>query len=376
MPNGSNSRTSHKIRYAVVGLGQIAQNAILPAFAHAGENTQLAALVSGTPAKLRRLSEKYKVERAYSYEQYADGLTSGAFDAVYIALPNHLHKAFAVPAARAGIHILCEKPMAFEESDCESMIDAARKAGVKLMLAYGAHFEPAALQLMEAIHSGQIGEPRLFSSVFSQKARPGNARLKSEIWGRVLYDLGIHCINAACSLFGAEPNEVFASSLNSSDNRHRDFSETFVGLLNFSNRRVASFAVSLGAADHSMFEIIGTRGILKMDPAYEVAKDLKSEITIGDWRVREIFRRRDEFASELAYFSDCVIHDKQPQPSGQTGLADVRIIRALILSAETNSPVSLPSGSAVPRRDASHPSLLQSAANHPQWVKAASSAAD
>lgn len=376
MANGSRAKTNRKIRYAVVGLGYSAQTAILPAFAQATDNSQLAALVSGTPGKLRRLSEKYKVEHTYSYEQYADCLKSSAIDAVYIDLPNHLHKTYAVAAARAGVHILCEKPLAFEESDCESMIAAARSAGVKLMPAYCTHFEPATLQLVEAIHSGKIGEPRIFTSIFSQKSRPGSARLKNDVWGNVLYDMGIYCINTACSLFGAEPTEVFASSLNFSDRQSMEHAEMFVGQLNFANHRVASFAASLGAADRSAFEVIGTRGILKMDPAYEVAMDLKSEITIGDWRIKEIFRRRVEFASELLYFSDCVLKDKEPEPSGEMGLADVRIIRALILSAETNSPVPLPLISGSSPRNVRRQSLVTPDSDHHQWVKAASSAAD
>jgi predicted dehydrogenase len=357
-------------------LGYIAQTAILPAFAQATDNSQLAALVSGTPGKLRRLSEKYKVEHSYSYEQYADCLKSGAIDAVYIGLPNHLHKKYAVAAAQAGIHVLCEKPLAFGESDSESMIAAARDAGVKLMPAYCTHFEPATSQLVEAIHAGKIGEPRIFTSTFSQKSRPGRARLNNHIWGNVLYDLGIYCINTACCLFGAEPGEVYASGLNFSDKQSMEPAEMFVGQLNFANHRVASFVASLGTVDRSTFEVIGTRGILKMDPAYEVAKDLKSEISIGDWRIKEIFRRRDEFASALLYFSDCVLKDKEPQPSGEMGLADVRIIRALILSAETNSPVSLPQISCHSPRNAPHKKVIATDSDHHQWIRTASSAAD
>src|ERR1700744_2528338 len=128
-----------KVRYAVVGLGYISQIAILPAFAHARSNSTLAALVSGDPKKLRSLSLKYGTKYNYSYEQYADCLASGEIDAVYIALPNHMHRAYTEAAARAGIHILCEKPMAFDETECEAMIAEADKANVKLMIAYRLH---------------------------------------------------------------------------------------------------------------------------------------------------------------------------------------------------------------------------------------------
>src|ERR1700733_7817814 len=119
------ARSAHKnkkkIRYAVVGLGYISQVAVLPTFAHARENSELTALVSGDPKKLAALSRKYKVKHTYSYEQYADCLKSGEIDAVYVALPTNMHRAYSGAAARAGIHVLCEKSMAFDEVEGEPM---------------------------------------------------------------------------------------------------------------------------------------------------------------------------------------------------------------------------------------------------------------
>ncbi|HET9131589.1 MAG TPA: Gfo/Idh/MocA family oxidoreductase, partial [Terriglobia bacterium] len=106
------------VRYAVVGLGHIAQVAIMPAFAHATRNSKLTALVSGDPQKLKQLSRRYEVPYCYSYRQYDQCLREGRIDAVYIALPNSLHCDYAVRAADAGIHVLCEKPMAVTEQEC------------------------------------------------------------------------------------------------------------------------------------------------------------------------------------------------------------------------------------------------------------------
>ena len=126
------NKKNRKVRYAVVGLGYISQIAILPAFAHARANSTLTALVSGDPKKLKSLSRKYGTKYNYSYEQYADCLASGEIDAVYVALPNHMHRAYTDAAARAGIHILCEKPMALEEADCQAMIAEVERSKVKL----------------------------------------------------------------------------------------------------------------------------------------------------------------------------------------------------------------------------------------------------
>src|SRR5271156_4617691 len=113
-------KSTNKVRYAVVGLGYISQAAVLPAFAHARENSELVALVSGDPQKLKKLAKKYRVPNTYSYEGYADCLAGGEIDAVYIALPNTMHRAYTEGAALSGIHVLCEKPMAASEQECEA----------------------------------------------------------------------------------------------------------------------------------------------------------------------------------------------------------------------------------------------------------------
>src|ERR1700687_1612253 len=128
------------IRYAVVGCGHIAQVAVLPAFGNARRTSKLAAIVSGDPVKHEELCKKYALERAYSYEQYDEMLKSGNVEAVYIALPNSMHAEYAERAARAGVHVLCEKPMALTEAECELMAKAAREGNVKLMVAYRLHF--------------------------------------------------------------------------------------------------------------------------------------------------------------------------------------------------------------------------------------------
>ena len=127
---GASPLSAKKVRYAVVGLGYIAQVAVLPAFQHARENSELVALVSGDATKRAQLAKKYKVNTTYSYEQFSECLESGLIDAVYIAPPNNMHRAYTEAAARAGVHILCEKPMAVTEQECEAMIEATSRANV------------------------------------------------------------------------------------------------------------------------------------------------------------------------------------------------------------------------------------------------------
>jgi predicted dehydrogenase len=328
-----------KVRYAVVGQGYISQIAVLPAFAHARENSELVALVSDDPKKLGALARKYQVKHTFPYEQYADCLNSGEIDAVYIALPNSMHRAYTESAANAGIHVLCEKPMALTEQDCEAMIEAVENAGVKLMIAYRLHFERGNLHAVEVVNSGKIGEPRIFTSVFSQQVKAGNSRLQKDVGGGALYDMGVYCLNAARYLFKAEPVQAFAWNLGSDGKRFTEVPEMTTAVLKFPGDRVASFTTSFGAADRSVFEVIGTKGVLKMDPAYEMADTLKSQVTVAGRTTKQSFKKRDQFAAELVYFSNCVLKDKQPEPSGREGLADVRIMQALLRSADDNRPV-------------------------------------
>jgi glucose-fructose oxidoreductase len=341
MPRKS-APSSHPVRYAVVGLGHIAQVAVLPAFAHA-ENSQLAALVSDDPEKLEKLGRKYKVKARFSYDQFDECLRSGAIDAVYITLPNHLHREYGERAMRAGVHVLCEKPMAVTEEDCRSMIRVAEEHDVKLMVAYRLHFEESNLKAIDLVQSNKLGDPRLFDSVFTMTVKEGDIRLNPrELGGGTLYDIGIYCINAVRNIFGAEPMEVMAFSANSGDRRFLECEETTSAILRFPGKeRLASFTCSFGAADVSMYRVVGTKGDLVMEPAYEYAGELTQKTTI-DGRGRErTFAKRDQFAPELLHFSECIQTGATPEPSGYEGLADVRVIRALYRSADTGQPVTL-----------------------------------
>ena len=171
--NADTTGSGKKVRYAVVGLGYISQVAVLPAFRHTGENSELVALVSGDATKRTELAKKYKVDKTYSYEQFPECLESGEIDAVYIALPNNMHRAYTEAAARAGVHVLCEKPMAVTEQECEAMIEATSRAKVKLMIAYRLHFEKGNLAAMAAVRDGKIGDPRIFRSGFCQQVTLG-----------------------------------------------------------------------------------------------------------------------------------------------------------------------------------------------------------
>ncbi|MEO7424976.1 MAG: Gfo/Idh/MocA family oxidoreductase [Fibrobacteria bacterium] len=337
-----------KIRYAVVGLGYFSQTSALPAFVHAGKNSELVALVSDDPEKLAKLGRKYKVKGRYSYDQYELMLASGEVDAVYIALPNDMHKEYAVRAAKAGAHVLCEKPMALTEKDCQEMIRTAHEHRVRLMIAYRLHLDAANLQAIETVKTGKIGDARFITSVFSMQVKDGNTRVQPEHGGGPVYDLGIYCINAARYLFQDEPIGVTAiASRKKGDPRFQEVDEMVSVILRFPRDRQAAFTCSFGAADLAEYTVVGTKGTLHLKQAFDNAFAQTLEITLDGKTRRREFPKKDQLAAEFLYFSDCILKGKEPEPSGQEGLADVRIIADIDESLRTGKPVAM---TPVPKR--------------------------
>jgi predicted dehydrogenase len=340
----SDKNPTKKIRYAVVGLGHIAQTAVLPGFKNAA-NAELTALVSGDPVKLKTLGKKYGAQIVCGYEDYDGLLASGDIDAVYVATPNTLHQTFIERAARKGIHVLCEKPLAGTPAACQQIINVAEENNVKLMVAYRLHFDPGNLMAIETAQSGKLGDLRMFNSLFSYNLKDDkNIRLKANLAGGAIFDIGIYCINASRYIFEDEPREVFAfTSSNSKDRRFDEVPEMWTALMKFSKDRVASFTVSFAASTMSHYEIVGSKGSLRLNNAYEYAVPMEMVTTINEKSKKTKFKKHDQFGPELFYFSNCILRNEQPEPSGLEGLADLRIIEALQTSADSGISIEVES---------------------------------
>jgi len=356
-----------KINYAVVGLGHIAQVAVLPAFKNS-KNSELVGIVSGDPQKLKALSKKYKVDQTYSYSEYDDCLNDPNIDAVYIALPNHLHKDFAIKAAEKGKHILCEKPLAVTVKDAQAMESAARHNKVKLMTAYRLHFDPANLRSIELIQSGKIGTPRYFTSEFGHQVKEDNIRAEAIEGGSPLHDLGIYCINAARYLMRAEPTEVFAMAA-SPAHRLPQIEQTVIATLKFPQDRLASFLCSFASSGISNFRVIGDKGDLFVKDAYEYVGEVTHQLTVNEKTKTWKSKKGDQFAAELDYFSACIIQNKTPEPSGAEGIADLKIIDALMESLKTRKAVKL-STTQINRRPTLRQEIKKTPHRKPQLIHA------
>lgn len=330
-----------KVRFGVIGLGHISQIAVLPAFKHAKERCELVALISSDDEKLAELSKHYGVQNVGSYDEFERVFEIAGVNAAYIALPNSQHRPFTERCARVGIHVLCEKPMAMNQEDCEAMILACDENDVKLMIAYRLHFESANLRAIETAQSGRLGDLVFFSSTFGHEVRSGDIRTQSELGGGALFDMGVYCVNAARNLFRDEPEEVFGVQVSGKDPRFREVDETTTAVLRFPEGRTGQFTASQNSADVSEYRIVGTKGDLWLDAAYEYYDELEYHLTVDGKSEVQKFSKSDQFAPELLHFAECISNDSEPEPSGEEGLADVRVMEAIAESARSGKPVRL-----------------------------------
>jgi predicted dehydrogenase len=317
------------IKYAVVGAGWITQEAFLPAVCQTG-NSVVSTLVSGNHSGSQKLAKFYGIENVVGYDSYDQMLKGDAVDVVYIAAPNPLHASYAIRAARAGKHVLVEKPMATSVADAEAMISAAKEAGVLLSTSYRLHHEAGTIAALEAIREGRIGVPKHFSGIFSFQSAAGNHRLDSRNWGGPLQDIGIYCVNAARHVFSDEPLDATAVTTRDSDDpRFSDIDDSISVILRFPRNRVAQFYCSFGAASIDMYRVLGSEGDLTMEPGFRFETPTRMVLNSKNSSETIQFRHCDHFAGMIQHFSECVRKGTAPAWSAEEGLADTKVLLAI-----------------------------------------------
>lgn len=337
-----------RVGYAVVGLGHLTLNEILPAFGQS-KHAKLTALVSGDADKMRKVAQQYgiKPSNCYSYQNYDNLKDNPEVDVIYIVLPNSMHHEYTIRGAKAGKHILCEKPMATSSKECEDMIAACKKAGKKLMVAYRIQYEPLNRMAMKMVRDKTYGATKLIEMVNCQNQAHDNQwrHKKALAGGGALPDIGLYCLNTTRFLLGEEPTEVSAQIYNTpGDARFKEVEENVTFTLRFPSGVLAQCMTGYGTFNSKAYTVHGETGTIKMDPAfsYQGLRQERAHAPKGK-QMKETPNdpQKDQFALELDHMAECVRNNKTPYTPGEEGLQDHRLMEAIYQSAKENKPVKL-----------------------------------
>jgi len=333
-----------KLGWAIVGLGSLAINQILPAFAKC-EKSKVVAFVSGHPDKAHKLALRYGVssKNIYNYENYDSIKDNPEVDVIYIVLPNGMHAEYTVRGLQAGKHVLSEKPMANTPNECQQMIDAAKKADRKLMVAYRCRYETYNREAIRIARSGELGPTQMIlADTGFAIGDPTQWRLNKKLaGGGSMMDIGIYALNASRYLSGEEPTEVNAMVYSTpNDPRFKEVEEHVTFQLRFPSGILANCTSSYGYFHQSHFRVMGTDARLCMDPATWYT-GLRMWIERGNTIDEKDLPVVDHFASEMDHLSDCVMQNKQPLTPGEEGLRDITLIQAVYESAHTGKTVKV-----------------------------------
>ncbi len=335
-----------KLGWAMVGVGSLTMNQILPAIAKS-KYVKLAGLVSGHPDKAKAQAQKYGLDPKfiYSYENYESIKDNPDIDVMYIVLPNGMHAEYTIRAAKAGKHVLCEKPMANTVEECQAMIDACKAAGKKLMVAYRMQYEPMTLKAIDIARNqlggiNQISSESGFSAVNNRK----------ETWWRLdkklagggpLMDMGIYGLQATRFLSGEEPSLVSATMYQPANSpAFAEVEETMQIQMQFPSGMMASLLTTYGFGCNRV-RAYGKRGTMEMEPMQQYSNNHLYYPVRGSNRTEVPYDVVDHFALEMDDFCKCIQANKESKTPGEEGLRDMKVMMAAYESARSGKAVKL-----------------------------------
>jgi predicted dehydrogenase len=330
--------------WAIVGLGSLAINQILPAFAKC-EKSKVVAMVSGHPDKANKLALRYGVspKNIYNYQNYDTIRDNPEVDIIYIVLPNGMHAEYTVRGFQAGKHVLSEKPMANTPADCQQMIDAGRKANRKLMVAYRCRYEPHNLEAIRMARQQEFGPTKVILADHGFSiGDPSQWRLnKALAGGGSLMDIGIYSLNASRYLTGEEPTEINAMMYTTpGDVRFKEVEETINFQLRFPSGILANCTSSYGYSGQNRYRVVTTKGWFELEPATNY-NGLRMYVHHDNITEERMLPERDHFALEMDHLSSCVMENKEPLTPGEEGLRDLTIMMGIYEAARSGKTVKL-----------------------------------
>jgi D-xylose 1-dehydrogenase (NADP+, D-xylono-1,5-lactone-forming) len=326
-------------RWGILSAANIARRRFVPGVLGSTEGT-LAAVGARDGDRAREFAAEFGIPRAY--DSYDAVLADPEVDGVYIGLPNLLHTEWTVRAAEAGKHVLCEKPLSRRASDVDRMAAACASAGVLLMEAFMYRHHPQHARVHELLAAGEIGTPALLRATFSYtmdaQRRTHDVRVNPTLDGGAFMDVGCYALNAARFLFGAEPVEVTA--LQRFD-QHLGVDTTLAGVVRFPGDRLALIDGSFDVGGPQRYEIVGDRGCIIVEPAFQPSPDGATFTVVrgGERRTVDV-PGVDQYALEADHFVQSVRAGRLLPPA-EDGRAQARAVEALYRSAETGQAVRL-----------------------------------
>jgi predicted dehydrogenase len=339
-----------RIGYAIVGLGKLSQEELLPAFTQC-KKSKLVALVSGDKAKALKLAERYQVleKNIYNYQNYDQLMDNPAVQVVYIVLPNHLHAEYSIRGAQAGKHVLCEKPMANSVAECQSMITACNKANRKLMVAYRLQYEPHHRRAIRMVRQQEFGKLKhiVVENCENTLKDPSHWRFdKARGGGGALPDIGIYCLNAARYLTGEEPIELSAHTYSTpTDPRFKTVDESVNFYLRFPSGVTVSGLTSYGSFSGKRVRAYAENGWFEIDPAFSY-KGLRlvssSTVNTETDQTEHQCKVVNHFANQMDEMSACILENRLPLMTGEEGMQDMHLIELIYKSAENDQLIKLP----------------------------------
>ncbi|BAY09371.1 Gfo/Idh/MocA family protein [Calothrix sp. NIES-2098] len=342
-----------RLGFAIVGLGRLSLEEIMPAFGEC-KLAKPVALVSGDRAKAEQVAQQYSIppQNIYNYQNYDNLRNNPEVDVIYIVLPNSMHAEYTVRGARAGKHILCEKPMANTVEECQQMIDACKQANRKLAIAYRCQYEPHHRAIIQMVRSQELGTVKLIQADNGQN-QGGDLnqwRLKKSLaGGGSLPDVGIYCLNATRYLTGEEPIAISANLFSTpKDPRFREVEENVTFQLQYPSGVLAICSTSYGYHRASRFRVFGSDAWVQLDPAFtynglQMAIGRKSSSNSMAENITQVrMPEKNQFALEMDHMADCVIHNRIPHTPGEEGLQDQKLMALIYQAAQTRQTISLP----------------------------------
>ncbi|KQR41314.1 Gfo/Idh/MocA family protein [Deinococcus sp. Leaf326] len=335
---------SRRVGFAIVGIGELSAEELIPA-ARTSEHAYVAALVTGERGKGEAfaLSLGLTPDDVYTYEEYDRLGERSDVEAVYVVLPNSMHREYVERAAKAGKHVLCEKPLGVNAADAQAIVDACAGAGVQLMTAYRCQYTPEHWAARQAVQEGRLGKIKLLDSIHVQvQDDPEAWRLKLGLaGGGPLPDVGIYSLNTIRFVTGQEPEWVFAAQHQpQGDLRFTEVEESVSFMLGFADGVVANCLTSYGALKTSTLRVLGEEGALLMDPAFPY-DGLKLTIEDEAGKFEPSFGSYDQFSQEFDHFAQRVRDGQRPWTPGEEGVQDHVIMDAVYESARSGQVVRL-----------------------------------